>query len=91
MFVFAFDLELFIDEVLGDHEPVMRSACDFQGEHWVIVQVDDDPEHLVWVRAPIGLRALRSVATGSASVRDAVRHSLTGYVEVVTVDHGRRP
>jgi hypothetical protein len=86
---FGFDLELFIDEPVGARNVVIRSARDFQGEHWLIVQVDDDPEHLVWVCAPISVRALQMVATGVASARDAVRHSLTGSVEVVTVDHGR--
>jgi hypothetical protein len=86
---FGFELELFVDEVLDRQDPLMHSARDFRGEHWLIVQVDDDPEHLVWVCAPISVRALRSVTAGLASPRDALRHSLTGTVEIVTVDRGR--
>jgi hypothetical protein len=86
---FGFELELFVDQVLDGQDPLMHSARDFRGEHWLIIQVDDDPEHLVWVCAPISVRALRSVTAGQASPRDAVRHSLTGNVEIVTVDRGR--
>ena len=85
----GFDLELFIDEPVGDHDLVLRSALDFQGRHWLIVQVDDHPEHLVWVCAPISVRALQIVLTGVATARDTVCHSMTGKVEIVTVDHGR--
>ena len=86
---FGFELELFVDKVHNGQDPMMHSARDFRGEHWLIIQVDDDPEHMVWVCAPISARALRSITSGVASPRDAVRHSLTGNVEIVTVDHGR--
>jgi hypothetical protein len=85
----GFDLELFVDGILDDHDPVVHSAHDFQGSQWLIVQVDTDSEHLVWVCAPISARALRAVADRTATTTDALRHSLTGTVEVVTVDHGR--
>jgi hypothetical protein len=32
---------------------------------------------------------MRAVADGVATPRDAVRHSATGTVEMVTIDHGR--
>lgn len=86
---FGFDLELFVDGALLGHNSLVRSATSFQGEHWLIVQVDENPDHLVWVCAPISARALREVTLGRATMRDAVRHSMTGTVEVVTVDHGR--
>jgi hypothetical protein len=86
---FGFDLELFVDVVLEGHDVEVHSAKGFQGEKWLIVQVDQDPEHLVWVCAPISDRALREVSTGRATTRDALRHSSTGTVEIVTVDHGR--
>jgi hypothetical protein len=86
---FGFDLELYVDVVLQGHDVNVRSARGFQGENWLIVQVDQDPEHLVWVCAPISERALQEVATGRATMRDAVRHSATGTVEIVTVDRGR--
>jgi hypothetical protein len=85
----GFDLELLVDEVLDPGEAVVRSASDSTGERWLIVQVDRDPDHLVWVCAPISSRALHAVTSGRASARDAVRHSATGTVEVVTIDHGR--
>lgn len=85
----GFDLELWVDLALEDPRSVVRSARGFHGDLWLIVQVDPDPEHLVWVCAPISARALQEVSVGRATPRDAVRHSATGTVEVVTVDHGR--
>jgi hypothetical protein len=85
----GFDLELLVEGVLDDGTGTVRWARSQSGEHWLIVPVDQDPDHLVWVCAPISVRALRAVATGRATTRDAVQHSATGTVEVVTVDHGR--
>jgi hypothetical protein len=87
---YGYELELFCEEVLGEIRGVnVRTGLDFHGGRWLIVRVDDDPEHLVWVCAPVSSRALQEVAAGRASIRDALRHSVTGTVEVVTVDHGR--
>jgi hypothetical protein len=86
---FGSDLELFVDEILDYHDAMVRSAHDFGGEHWLVVQVGHHPDRLVWVCAPSSVRALREVAMGRATMRDALRHSRTGTVEVVTIDHGR--
>jgi hypothetical protein len=85
----GFELELFVDVAIDDAKAMVRSARSFLGEHWLIVQVDQNPDHLVWVCAPITLRALEAVRIGRATPRDALRHSASGSVEVVTVDHGR--
>jgi hypothetical protein len=85
----GFDLQLSVDGLFGGPDPRVRSAEDPSGGRWLIVQVDEDPDHLVWVCAPISRRALEAVVSGRASAGDAVRHSETGIVEVVTVDHGR--
>lgn len=84
----GFELELFVDEIL-DQDSVVRSAQDFRGGHWLIIEVAQDPERLVWVCAPISVRALHEVVTGRAKPSDAVRHSATGTVELVTVERGR--
>jgi hypothetical protein len=87
---YGYELELFGGEVFAEVGGVsVRAGIDFLGGHWLIVRVDDDPEHLVWVCAPVSPRALQEVASGHAAVRDVLRHSSTGTVEVVTVDHGR--
>jgi hypothetical protein len=84
------DIELVIDTVLARGDwPDLCFARDFTGVHWMIVQVDDDPVHLAWLCAPISDRAMQEVASGRATPRDAVSHSATGTVELVTVDHGR--
>jgi hypothetical protein len=85
---FGFDLELFVDATL-DHDALVHSAHDFRGEHWLIILADRDPDHLIWVCAPVSVRALQEVTSGKATAGDAARHSSTGMVEVVTVDHGR--
>src|ERR1700734_3783553 len=86
---FGFDLELFVDVAIESRDAAVYSAKGVQGERWLIVRVDDDPDHLVWVCAPISDRALLEVTCGKATMRDAICHSSTGTVEVVTVDHGR--
>jgi hypothetical protein len=85
----GFELELSVDVAFDHPATEVHSATGVLGDHWLIVQVDRDPEHLVWVCAPITPRALQEVTTGRATPRDALRHSSTGTVEVVTVDHGR--
>jgi hypothetical protein len=85
----GFELELFVDVERDGAVAQVCTARSFLGEHWLIVQVDRDPEHLVWVCAPISVRALEAVRIGRATARDALRHSATGSVEVVTVHHGR--
>jgi hypothetical protein len=86
----GYELELFAGEVYAEIDNIsVRAGTDFLGGHWLIVRVDDDPDHLVWVCAPVSTRALHEVAVGHAAVRDVLRHSITGTVEVVIVDHGR--
>ena len=87
---YGYELELLAGEILGEVEGVsVRAGADIGGGHWLIVRVDRDPEQLVWVCAPVSVRALHEVASGHAAVTDALRHSVTGTVEVVAVDHGR--
>lgn len=85
---YGFDLELFASAEI-DSTTGLRSATDRSGGHWLIAQVADDPECLVWICAPVSARALDAVVEGRAAVEDALRHSLTGTVEVVSVEHGR--
>jgi hypothetical protein len=87
---YGYELELFAGEVFGEVDGVsVRAGTDFCGGHWLIVRVGDDPEHLVWICAPVSERTLHEVARGKAAVRDVLRHSVTGRVEVVAVEHGR--
>src|SRR5436309_81490 len=83
----GFDLELIVQAVLSaDQVPALYCARDFTGRQWLIAQVDDDPAHLAWLCAPISERAMRAIVNGQACPRDAVRHSLTGTVELVTIE-----
>jgi hypothetical protein len=87
---YGHEIELFATEVLtGIQGFSVRSGVDIGGRLWLIVLVDEDPEHLVWICAPVSSRALTEVTAGRAAVVDVLRHSATGTVEVVTIDHGR--
>ena len=87
------DLKLVVEGMLPAEArggwPVVYSARHGDGTHWLIVQVDDSPLHLSWLCAPIGERALRAVMQGRGAPADALRHSMTGAAELVTVHQGR--
>jgi hypothetical protein len=88
----GYDFDLTVESVLrrdDDDDPVLCSAVDFLGQHWLIVQIATDPNHLIWLCAPTSVQALDLVASGSAEPGDVARHSTTGWVELVTTDNGR--
>jgi hypothetical protein len=86
----GFDLELFVERVLTRQDgPALCCARDWTGNQWLIVAVDEDPLHLAWLCARLSDRAMRAVVSGQATPKDALRHSATGTVELVAVDHGR--
>ncbi len=86
----GFDLELTVETVLqrGIHQAAVFSAVDQAGDHWLIVEAGSDTHATAWVCAPASDRAVQLVATGRASALDVLRHSLTGWVEVVRVVDG---
>jgi hypothetical protein len=86
----GFGLELFIDEVLERHhdDPVVCSATDFTGQRWLIVEGERKDKELSWLCAPASSKAVDLVAAGLTTAADAVRHSTTGWVEVVSVVNG---
>jgi hypothetical protein len=84
------DAELFVDQVLArDHGLSLCSARDWTAHRWLIVRVDQDPDHLAWLCVPVSERTMAAVVSGRAAPRDAVQHSATGTVDLVVVDHGR--
>jgi hypothetical protein len=86
----GYELELSDVEVISDDEDhTIRHGTDVEGGQWLIVEVDGNPEHLVWVCAPVTSRMLAEVEAGRAEAWDALRHSATGMAEVVVIDHGR--
>jgi hypothetical protein len=86
----GFELELCVESVLerGDG-PDLCCARDPSGAQWLIVQLDDDPDHLTWMCAEASDRAIQAVRDGHASPADVLRHSATGTVELVSVERGR--
>jgi hypothetical protein len=86
----GFDLELFVDDILGRAAgPSVCSARDAWGGRWLIVQISDGPGRVAWLCAQVSQRALAAVVDGRAAPLDAVRHSLTGTAELVTIQDGR--
>jgi hypothetical protein len=87
---YGYEIELFATKLVAEgHGVSVQSGVDCSGGTWLIVLGDRDPEHLVWICAPVSPRALSELAQGKATVRDVLRHTVTGTVEVVTVEGGR--
>ncbi len=86
----GYELELFGVGVIAERDDLsIRYGADGNGGHWLIVGVEEGVERLVWVCAPVTSRMLEEVAAGRADAWDAIRRSVTGMVDVVTVDRGR--
>jgi hypothetical protein len=87
---YGFDLELTVEEVLQrrGEEPAVFSATDTFGERWLIVEAQQEDERLSWICAPVSNRVIELVSAGRADAADGVRHSRTGWVEVVRVVSG---
>lgn len=89
------DLELRIDSVLQRRaeQPALCSATDVDGRHWLIVQGSTEQggggEDVAWICAPASEKVVKLVEAGQASPIDAVRHSETGWVDVVRLVAGR--
>lgn len=83
-------IELVIDSILQrrEEQPAVCSATDEEGRHWLIVEGPHDEKDLSWFCAPATERMVKLVESGQASALDAVRHSETGWVEVVRVVDG---
>jgi hypothetical protein len=84
------DLELTVEAVLArrDEQPSLCSATDSDGRRWLIVESEHDDGDLAWICAPASERMVKLVEAGHADALDAVRHSQTGWVEVVRVVAG---
>ena len=88
---FGFEIELAVEAVLArdDGGPRVCAARDGTAQHWLIVRVDDDPDHLAWLCVPVSKRAMEAVLSGRGALKDVIRHSPTGTVDLVAVEHGR--
>jgi hypothetical protein len=80
-----------IDEIVECHDGhSVFTGHDQAGHHYLAAVVPSTPTVTRWIFAPISRLALRCVLTGRAEVRDAFRHTLTGCVELVSVDREGR-
>lgn len=86
----GFEFELFVDAVLFRQadDPVVCSATDMCGRRWLILETDHKGKELSWLCAPASPKVVDLVASGKATAADAIRHSKTGWVELVRVVDG---
>jgi hypothetical protein len=83
-------LELAVDVVFYvDHHPSLSLGHDEDSHPWVILQLDRDPGNLSWACGQISGHAAQLILDGKACAWDAIRHSLGGTVEVVTIHRGQ--
>jgi hypothetical protein len=84
------DLALDVDDVLDWRDgPILCTAHDFEGRRWLVVEVARSTARTAWLCARQSARAIECLLSGRVEVRDAIRHSLNGTVEVVAVDQGQ--
>jgi hypothetical protein len=86
----SYDLELWVHDILvRDDGLKLCVGTDYSGQQWLLFRAVAEEDRQVWVCAPASARAIDCVRKGTASVGDALRHSLTGLVEIVTVGRDR--
>jgi hypothetical protein len=84
------EIELFVErELVRDDGLSLCCARDWTAHRWLIIRVDEDLDHLAWMCVPVSERTIVAVASGRASLKDAIEHSVTGTVDLIVVDHGR--
>jgi hypothetical protein len=81
-------LDLEVDRVLDPAAafPHLFAGHSSAGHRYLIVQTTFDERSGTWMCAPITERALDCVVAGRAELRDALTHTATGTVDIVTVD-----
>ena len=86
----GFDFELTVDRVLHRDcaQAAVFSALDNDGAHWLIIESPAEVSGASWICAPATARVIELVSAGRAAAADALRHSSTGWVEVVRVVDG---
>jgi hypothetical protein len=76
-----------IDQVLDWHGgPSLLTGHDLSGTHYLAVLVAATATARSWMLAPISQTALGCVLAGRAELRDALRHTATGFVETFRID-----
>jgi hypothetical protein len=82
-------LELIVDRVLLRQDgPQLCAAHDTTGTAWLILRTRNTPSHQVWICAPQSPRAIQAVTANPQVAYQAIRHSITGTAEVISIQHG---
>jgi hypothetical protein len=87
------DIEMDVDRVLrlSGGLPAVCAGLDTNGQRWLLIKLAEGPDGVRWVCAPVTDRVVEAVDGGRAGPADVVRHSCTGWVELVTFTVGEPP
>ncbi|MBO0728726.1 MAG: hypothetical protein J2P57_05675 [Acidimicrobiaceae bacterium] len=87
------DIEVEVDRVLrlSGGLPAVCAGSDANRQRWLLFKLGEGPERVRWVCAPVTDRVVEAVAAGQAKPADVIRHSCTGWVELVTFTVGEPP
>lgn len=81
----SYDMDLTVQEVLAREDGLkLCVGTDNSGQQWLLYRAAADDQTQVWLCAAASARAVDCVRCGRAAVDEALRHSLTGLVEIVT-------
>ena len=80
------ELDLEVDEVWERYDgPRLFAGHEVSGQKWLVAEIHHTPFGAKWLCAPQSPRALECVRGGRAEVGDALRHSASGTVVMVTL------
>src|SRR5579875_1787111 len=93
MHFLGLDIEMDVDRVirLSGGLPAVCVASDANGQRWLLIKLCEVPDRVRWVCAPVTDRVVDAVDRGRAAPADVIRHSCTGWVELVTFTLGAPP
>ena len=81
------ELDLEVDEVWERYDgPRLFAGHEVSGQKWLVAEIHHTPFGAKWLCAPQSPRALECVRGGRAEVGDALRHSASGTVVMVTLE-----
>jgi hypothetical protein len=83
------DLELTVDRVVLRHDgPQLCTAHDTTGTAWLILRTHNTASYQAWICAPQSRRAIQAVTANPRVAYHAIRHSVTGTAELISIREG---
>ncbi len=87
------DIDIDVDQILrlSGGLPAVCAGSDANGQRWLLIKLSHGPDEIRWVCSPVTDPVVVQVVSGRAAPADVVRHSCTGWVELVTFHPGEPP